>query len=147
MSGSQYPVQRKESDRKYRERNKEFYRQLRRYRRQRLKDHVRKFKDKPCADCGQSYPYYVMDFDHRPGTVKLFEIADYLATRVVSTYDKLDAEIRKCDVVCSNCHRVRTHLRQSTLVPEQCLEKPTTQSKSLKLLVAREGLEPPTPGL
>jgi hypothetical protein len=94
MSGIKDPVRRKEADRKYRERNKEFYRELRRYRRQRLKEHVRKFKDKPCADCAESYPYYVMDFDHRPGTEKLFEIADYLATHVVSTYDKLDAEIK-----------------------------------------------------
>jgi hypothetical protein len=147
MSGIKDPVRRKEADRKYRERNKQFYRELRRFRRQRLKEHVRKFKDKPCADCGESYPYYVMDFDHRPGTDKLFEIADYLATRVVSTYEKLDAEIAKCDVVCSNCHRIRTHGRQSTLVPKQYLEKPTTQSKLLKSLVAGEGLEPPTPGL
>jgi hypothetical protein len=79
----------------YRERNRQFYQELRRFRRQRLKEHVRKFKDKPCVDCRKSYPYYVMDFDHRPGTEKLFEIADYLATRVVSTYDKLDAEIKK----------------------------------------------------
>jgi hypothetical protein len=95
MSGIKDPIRRKEADRKYRERNRQSYQELRRFRRQRLKEHVRKFKDKPCADCRESYPYYVMDFDHRPGTEKLFEIADYLATRVVSTYDKLDAEIKK----------------------------------------------------
>jgi hypothetical protein len=145
MSGIKDPVRRKEADRRYRERNKEFYRELRRYRRQKLKEHVRELKNKPCADCEQSYPYYVMDFDHRPGTDKLFEIADYLATRVISTYDKLDAEIRKCDVVCSNCHRIRSFERGP--VPKQYLEKPMTQSKSLKGLVAGEGLEPPTPGL
>jgi hypothetical protein len=79
-----------------------------------------------------------MDFDHRPGTEKLFEIADYLATRVVSTYAKLDAEIEKCDVVCSNCHRIRTQERRQILVPKRYLTKPQTQPKSLKLLVAGE---------
>jgi hypothetical protein len=67
MSGIKDPIRRKEADRKYRERNRQSYQELRRFRRQRLKEHVRKFKDKPCADCRESYPYYVMDFDHRPG--------------------------------------------------------------------------------
>ena len=58
---------------------------LRRVRRQRMKDHVRELKNKPCADCDKMCPYFVMDFDHREGEIKLFEIADYLATRVVST--------------------------------------------------------------
>lgn len=121
------PVRAKETDRRYRERNKEYYRELRGYRRQKLKEHVRKFKDKPCADCGNSYPYYVMDFDHRPGTIKLFEIADYLATHVVSTYDKLDAEIAKCDVVCANCHRIRSHKRSPE--PKIYFEKPKPKRK------------------
>ena len=28
-------------------------------------------KSKPCADCKETYPYYVMDFDHREGVEKL----------------------------------------------------------------------------
>jgi hypothetical protein len=145
MSGIKDPERRKEADRKYRERNKEFYQNLRRYRRWKMKEHVRQFKEKPCADCTNVHPYYVMDFDHRAGTEKLFEIADYLASRVVSTYPKLDAEIAKCDVVCANCHRIRTQARLP--VPKQYLMHPPKAFKSLKTLVAGEGLEPPTPGL
>lgn len=26
---------------------------------------IRTAKSKPCMDCGNSYPYYAMDFDHR----------------------------------------------------------------------------------
>jgi hypothetical protein len=112
-----------EYNKKWRLAHPEVYRRIRANRRQRMKDHVRKQKDRPCADCKKRYPYYVMDFDHRPNEEKSFEIGDRLATRVTSTYDALDAEIAKCDVVCANCHRIRTHQRQSAKgVPE---DKPT----------------------
>lgn len=49
-----------------------------------------------------------MDFDHRPGETKLFDIClGYRYSR-----KKLDAEIAKCDVVCANCHRDRTYKRE-----------------------------------
>ena len=72
-------------------------------------------KNKPCADCGRSYPYYVMEFDHREGERKIGNLSR-LHERVVR-YETLVAEIEKCDVVCANCHRERTHqrtLRSST---------------------------------
>jgi len=67
--------------------------------------------DKPCADCGKIYPPYVMDFDHVRG-VKVRNIA-----RIVKdgcSREMLDEEIAKCELVCSNCHRIRTHTRDST---------------------------------
>lgn len=63
-----------------------------------------KLKDKPCVDCGIKFPYYVMDFDHKDSE-KLGEIAKM----VNKSWDKLLKEIKKCDVVCANCHRIRTH--------------------------------------
>ena len=64
-------------------------------------------KRKPCADCKTRYPYYVMDFDHVRG-VKRFDISRGANSQTVSA---VIAEIAKCDVVCSNCHRKRTHKR------------------------------------
>lgn len=66
---------------------------------------VKDAKNVPCADCGESYPSYVMDFDHVRG-VKTFNIAWGVRN---ATTAALLAEIAKCDVVCSNCHRIRTH--------------------------------------
>jgi hypothetical protein len=106
------PETRKAYDKQYRALHAEHYRELQRARRNRMRDHARAFKDVPCSDCNGRFPYYVMDFDHRPGVEKCFEVADYLATVLVSNYDKLDAEIAKCDVVCANCHRIRTHNRR-----------------------------------
>ena len=72
-------------------------------------DLIRTAKSRPCTDCGRTYPYYVMDFDHVRGA-KAFAIGHangggYSTTRVIE-------EMAKCDVVCSNCHRIRTHQRR-----------------------------------
>jgi hypothetical protein len=63
-------------------------------------------KGDPCADCRKRYPAWVMDFDHRPGTKKLEAVSSLRAPHAI-----LLEEIAKCDVVCSNCHRERTHSR------------------------------------
>jgi hypothetical protein len=62
-------------------------------------------EEHPCADCGEHYPYYVMDFDHVRG-VKEFEVR--IATASRKGWSRIYAEIAKCDIVCANCHRVRT---------------------------------------
>ncbi len=66
---------------------------------------IDELKSVPCADCGVEYPPYVMDFDHRDPNTKLFRVS----SRTHHSTEKLCAEIAKCDVVCSNCHRIRTH--------------------------------------
>lgn len=64
----------------------------------------------PCADCGFKYPHYIMDFDHLPGSEKLFDIA---TVALCPSAEALEEEIKKCDVVCSNCHRHRTFMRKT----------------------------------
>src|SRR4051794_38476266 len=59
----------------------------------------------PCVDCGESDPV-VLDFDHREPATKSIEIGN-LTRRVVS-WTTIEAEIAKCEVRCSNCHRRRT---------------------------------------
>lgn len=69
---------------------------------------IDKLKDIPCADCGNMFPPECMDFDHVRGE-KLFAIGNgavrhYSLARVI-------AEIAKCELVCANCHRIRTRRR------------------------------------
>ena len=52
----------------------------------------------------QSYPHYVMDFDHRPDEEKLYE-PTHIYT--LQSWKKAQAEIAKCDLVSANCHRAR----------------------------------------
>lgn len=58
-----------------------------------------------CVDCKVKYPPYVMDFDHRDPSQKSF----ILASGATKAYKDALEETMKCDLVCSNCHRVRTH--------------------------------------
>lgn len=75
-------------------------------RRSEVRKYIQDVKEaSPCCDCQKFYPYYVMDFDHLDNKTK--EVS-----RMVSFgLDKVKKEIEKCDLVCSNCHRERTHMR------------------------------------
>lgn len=66
-----------------------------------------------CSDCKTKYPHYVLEFDHRPGEHKIDNVA-----RVLKNYGTLMAwkEVAKCDIVCSNCHKVRTYDRANGLL-------------------------------
>ena len=74
--------------------------------RERRRALIDSFKAKPCADCEETFPPVCMDFDHVRG-VKLFTIGDRSGRSLEAILD----EIAKCDVVCANCHRVRTQER------------------------------------
>lgn len=62
---------------------------------------------KPCLDCGEYFHFSIMEFDHRPGTIKKRNISK------MNGYSKtnIDSEAAKCDLVCSNCHHIRTWKR------------------------------------
>lgn len=74
---------------------------------ERMRTLLRWLKDQPCMDCTHSYPQCAMDFDHRPGEKKLFT----LSQGVNRSLRQLAEELAKCDVVCANCHRIRTAAR------------------------------------
>lgn len=63
----------------------------------------------PCVDCGKSFPLVCMEFDHVRGR-KRFNLAQ-ARWRVFNRQQVID-EMNKCDVVCSNCHQIRTHTRR-----------------------------------
>ena len=68
-------------------------------------------KQYPCMDCKRRFPVCCMDFDHREPGQKSPQLK-YGTARVVSMPKALrDAEIAKCDLVCSCCHRIRTAKR------------------------------------
>lgn len=75
-------------------------------------------KSVPCMDCGGKFDPICMDFDHRPGTVKKFCIG----TRLQLSMERILTEIAKCDIVCANCHRIRTHRKRDHR--ETCRRKP-----------------------
>lgn len=92
---------------------KEHYTNNKRYYKNKAKNHgklmrqlVLQHKNKPCLDCGISYPYYVMDFDHVRGE-KRFNLSEII--NGTQSKKAILEEIAKCEVVCANCHRIRTY--------------------------------------
>ena len=75
------------------------------------KDFIKRFKEnKPCVDCGRVYPHYVMDFDHLPEFKKEIKIGK---NGNQHSEEILLKEFKKCELVCSNCHRIRTWNRKN----------------------------------
>jgi transcription elongation factor Elf1 len=59
-----------------------------------------------CVDCGESN-HIVLDFDHLSNK-------KYNVSRMIHdgfSWAAIKKEIAKCEVVCANCHRIRTHNR------------------------------------
>lgn len=80
-----------------------------------LRELVTQAKDRPCMDCGGRFPSVVMDFDH-VGEDKIREISSLVK---YGNRQKLLDEIAKCELVCANCHRIRTHSRLTASHPSQ----------------------------
>lgn len=66
----------------------------------------------PCLDCGQFFPGCCMDYDHLPGNEKIENLARMIGRSQYKIED-MQKEISKCELVCANCHRIRTFLRRS----------------------------------
>lgn len=62
-----------------------------------------KYKQSKCLDCGGSYPDCVYDFHHLDPSTK-----DYNpSTSMKLSLEVMYAELDKCVMLCSNCHRIR----------------------------------------
>jgi hypothetical protein len=98
--------------------NVEYYRRNRALEVARVRDRqhgttelLRELRDQPCLDCRGSFAPHQMDFDHREGSVKLFRLTSGGA--MLRPTSALLDEAAKCDVVCANCHRIRTQRRHA----------------------------------
>lgn len=62
----------------------------------------------PCTDCGIQYKHYVMEYDHISDD-KLMNVTHLLTGSW--SWKTIEKEIAKCELVCANCHRIRTFKR------------------------------------
>ena len=65
-----------------------------------------------CVDCGNKYHFSAMDFDHIVPHLKKENISVLLGTASQSgepeDYKTLVEEVKKCELRCANCHRIKT---------------------------------------
>lgn len=71
--------------------------------------------DSGCVDCGYRQAPEALDFDHVRGE-KVMDLCR-MATAFKSMKRVLD-EVAKCEVVCANCHRIRTRKRREARCQE-----------------------------
>ena len=67
---------------------------------------VRAAKNRPCVDCGQTFPPFAMDLDHISGE-KVICVSHMV--KLGYGVPTLRREIAKCEVRCAVCHRIRSH--------------------------------------
>lgn len=88
--------------------NKEYYHSKKKDFISALRDKVIEMKEKnPCVDCKQFYPACAMDYDHIEDN-KIMSVSTLIS---FGNWEKIETEIKKCELVCSNCHRIRTSKR------------------------------------
>jgi len=63
---------------------------------------------KQCTVCGEKDPI-VLDFDHTDPKKKFKDVARMLAGHY--SWDSVLAEIKKCKILCANCHRRKTYFQ------------------------------------
>lgn len=72
-----------------------------------------------CVDCGFSAHHEALDFDHLPACGKTANVSRLLNSRGLHRQAKIRAiwdEVQRCEVVCANCHRIRTARRRHDLI-------------------------------
>jgi hypothetical protein len=72
------------------------------------KAYVDGVKSGPCLDCGGKFPTECMDLDHLRD--KKANVSKMVAEGL--SLETIKAEIAKCELVCANCHRIRTKNRR-----------------------------------
>lgn len=94
-------------------RDMEKYRRWNKERHDKNNEIYREMKSQPCTDCHNIFPHYIMEFDHVPerGILKK-RIAALVGSRSWNA-KTLQDELAKCDLVCANCHKIRTYERRT----------------------------------
>lgn len=92
-------------------RNKKKHIRLVKHSKLKIREFIQEYKrERSCVDCGFSGKVFpqVLDFDHLYD--KKFIISG--SSKTISSLRKVKTEIKKCELVCANCHRVRTFTKR-----------------------------------
>lgn len=87
-------------------------------------------RDHPCVDCGET-DIVVLEFDHVGE--KIANISTY--ANAGRTWERVLAEIQKCEVRCSNCHRRKTLERSSSRRESQTTRPAESRPRPVQLLI------------
>lgn len=86
-------------------------------RRKLLRERAVQYKGGKCTNCGYSRCQAALDFHHRDPTLKEFGISKDGITR---SWERVQKELDKCVLVCSNCHR---EIHAGILQPSEVIQR------------------------
>lgn len=93
----------KEYQKKHYQSKKEYYKEKAHDRKSELKQIIDNLKSiSVCSSCGEDHPA-CLDFHHLNPLEKKFNIGSYITHGY--SINKLLEEIKKCIILCANCHR------------------------------------------
>lgn len=76
----------------------------------RHRDALRQIKiEKGCTDCGYRENHAALEFDHLDGNQKINNVS----SMIYLSWVRILSELEKCEVVCANCHAIRTQERKT----------------------------------
>lgn len=94
-----------ETKRRWYENHMEYVKKKSREKSASMKNFIDAVKSYPCEDCGNTFHRCAMQFDHPDPTIKRGTVSSLQKS---GSWSRLIEEIMKCDLVCANCHAVRT---------------------------------------
>lgn len=98
----------KANDAEYRLAHMDYFIEKKRLQKIRFREWYFNLKSGPCADCKQTFHPAAMQWDHLPQYEKTANISQlYLRCNKTAILE----EIKKCELLCSCCHDVRTYMR------------------------------------
>jgi hypothetical protein len=74
-------------------------------------------KSSCCVDCGEDNPL-LLEFDHIKE--KNYNISNMIGSQIWSA---IELEMQNCEVVCANCHKLRTYSRSKTWYYQQWIKQ------------------------
>lgn len=75
---------------------------IQRARRRKIKLNLIAIKGGKCEKCGYNKSISALDFHHKIRNKKTFQVGDGIQRAF--SFEKLAKEIKKCELLCSNCH-------------------------------------------
>jgi len=94
-------AERREGRKKWEQENRDYINVKRRERKAKHKQHLIDMLGGKCCGCGATEN---LQFDHLDRTTKSFNISTSLASKI----EKLEEEAKKCQLLCQECHQVKT---------------------------------------
>lgn len=106
------PEKQREAIRKHYYANREYYIKKAYKKRETVRQWIYALKNTtPCTDCKIQYPSYVTDFDHIEAKGAKINTISKLINH--GSFKRIEEELAKCELVCANCHRIRTFQRSN----------------------------------